>query len=234
MWNPAVAHLRTLSNSCTIELLDFPGFGSTPFVEGWSMKSFATMLAHKLDEAGIEDIMLGGCSMGGYAALAFYKQFPERVSALILSDTKAAADTEAAKEDREVFARDVELRGAIAVTERMLPKFLVGDSDLNPPSRKERLSSWIEQANPVALAQALRAMASREDTTTLLPSIDVPTLVIAGESDPIMPARVMNEMADEIFYSSFVLMQSTGHLAPFDQPKQWASHVANFLSDFHA
>jgi pimeloyl-ACP methyl ester carboxylesterase len=131
--------------------------------------------------------------------------------------------------DREIFAKDTETRGAAAVIDRMLPKFLTGESEIDQVSRESQLREWIEPADPMALATALRAMAARQDSRDILKQISIPTLVIAGESDPLIALDEMRSMASSIPNAQFNLMEKTGHLAPVDQSEQWAKLVVAFI-----
>jgi pimeloyl-ACP methyl ester carboxylesterase len=229
MWYEAVQHLTVLSPALPIVLVEFPGFGASDLNPEWTMDAFAKSLHDELSSRRISQIILGGCSMGGYAVLGYCKKFSSTLAGMILSNTKASADTEKAKEDREVFAQDAESRGAVAAIERLLPKFLIGDAEIDLATREQRLRDWIGQANPYALAAALRAMALRPDSTQLLSSITAPTLVIAGEADPLIPLEEMESMASSIRGARLVVMEKTGHLAPVDQPTAWARAVVEFI-----
>src|SRR5207302_10436061 len=77
--------------------LDAPGFGGTPPLgKPVTMELLAELGAVALDALGAHKASIVGCSMGGYAAMAFVRKFPERVNAVALLATKAGADTDAA------------------------------------------------------------------------------------------------------------------------------------------
>ncbi len=78
---------------------DAPGFGDAEPQDGWSIASAAEAVAELIAMAspgGSADVM--GLSMGGYTALALAVRHPERVTALILADTRAGADGPAARQ----------------------------------------------------------------------------------------------------------------------------------------
>src|SRR5205814_1167877 len=88
MWRPQLA---ALSRACRVLTPDVRGFGgSEPFAGPPSVETLADDVAELLDQRSVrEPVLLGGLSMGGYAALAFARKYPERLRGLILADTRA-------------------------------------------------------------------------------------------------------------------------------------------------
>jgi pimeloyl-ACP methyl ester carboxylesterase len=81
---------------------DLPGFGGSAVSAGLTVDSIADVVAELLDHLGVnERVVVGGLSMGGYAALAFARLYPQRVRALVLADTKADPDDEAGRANRD-------------------------------------------------------------------------------------------------------------------------------------
>src|SRR5262249_42113318 len=98
LWNEQVA---ALSESYRVIAPDLRGFGESDSSDGPStMNRMAQDVAGLLDHLGIPRATICSLSMGGYVTFAFYKQFPARVRALILADTRAQADTEEGKQTR--------------------------------------------------------------------------------------------------------------------------------------
>ena len=61
---------------------DLPGFGESAVAAGLTIDSIADVVAELLDHLGMnERVVVGGVSMGGYAALAFARLYPQRVRA---------------------------------------------------------------------------------------------------------------------------------------------------------
>src|SRR5690242_8986141 len=105
--------------------LDAPGFGGTPPLgKPLTMDHLATLGACALDTLGARRASIVGCSMGGYAAMAFARLFPERISAVALLATKASADSDEAKQNRERQAQLALDKGADAVLAEFVPKLL--------------------------------------------------------------------------------------------------------------
>src|SRR5215213_1528221 len=98
LWNEQVA---ALSNTYRVIAPDLRGFGESDSSPApVTMNRMAQDVAQLMEHLEIPQAVVGGLSMGGYVALAFYKQFPSRVRALVLADTRAQADTEEAKQTR--------------------------------------------------------------------------------------------------------------------------------------
>lgn len=229
MYKNAASEIHTLLPDYNIILVDLPGFGSAPVRESWTLSEAMQELHKKLNEIGITNPAIGGTSMGGYAALAYYRLYLNEVSALILSNTKAEADTDDAKSSREEFAKDVEARGYEAVYMRMLNKLTARSTVQKHPETLDTLRTMISSASPAAIAAALRAMALREDSLELLHTITTPTLVITGSGDELIAPAISKAMADAIPNSHFHQIEGVGHLTPLEAQKEWAQVVADYL-----
>jgi len=230
MYKGVASEIPTMLPDYIIILVDLPGFGSAPVRENWTLSEAMQELHKKLNEIGITNPAICGTSMGGYAALAYYRLYLNEVSALILSNTKAEADTDEAKASREEFAKDVEARGCDAVYMRMLSKLTARSTVEAHPELTDKLKSIIEQATPPAIAAALRAMALREDSVELLHTITTPTLVITGSGDELIAPAISKTMSDTIPNAKFVEMKDVGHLTPLEDPKEWAKLVVDMLN----
>src|SRR2546423_10975318 len=112
--------------------IDAPGFGqSIAAGRPFAMDDLARLAAAALDALEAKSATLAGCSMGGYALLAFHRLFPSRLDGAALLCTKASADSEEAKKRREEQARAALDKGPEAGTATLLPKLL---SPSSPPA----------------------------------------------------------------------------------------------------
>src|SRR4051812_38928853 len=161
--------------------LDAPGFGGTPPLgQPLTMDRLADLGACALDTLGATRASIVGCSMGGYAAMAFMRMFPKRVNVVALIATRASVDSEEAKKNRERQANLSTSAGAAAVLPELLGKML---SPEPPAGARRRLEDIASRASSQGIADALRGMALRPDSTFDLAGWNVPALVIAGEHD---------------------------------------------------
>src|SRR5579864_4978655 len=105
--------------------LDWRGFGESEITNGIStMELFAGDVAGLMDLLGIQQAVLCGLSMGGYAAFAFLRKYPQRVSGLILADTRPGADAPEAQANRENVAHIAETQGTGAIADLQIPRLL--------------------------------------------------------------------------------------------------------------
>lgn len=227
MWDEQVAAFSETHRTIT---LDWPGFGDSGLSSADStMPNFADVVAGLLDQLGIGAATICGLSMGGYAALAFFRKYPARVASLILCDTRAVTDTEEGKRGRFETAELVRNKGASAIVELMIPK-LLGDTTRNTqPHIAERVRTMIEAANPEGIAKALIGMAGRDDSTGLLAGINCPTLVVVGEEDTLTPPSESEKMNAAIPGSQLAVIPNAGHLANLEATAEFNRIVGEFL-----
>jgi pimeloyl-ACP methyl ester carboxylesterase len=211
---------------------DLRGHGGSAAPEGvYTMDDMAADVLELLDALQIRDkVVLGGQSMGGYVALSLMAMAPERFRALMLIDTRAAADTPEAARNREELARIVETsRNTKRVVDAMLPKLFSEETRIHRAELIPRVKSAMERVTPRAIAGALRGMAQRPDRTADLASITVPTLVMVGEHDVITGPDEARAMAAALPNAQLAIIPNAGHLAPLENPDAANEVMLSFL-----
>ncbi len=210
--------------------LDWRGFGESEITNPIStMELFADDVAGLMDSLGIQQAVLCGLSMGGYAAFAFLRKYSQRVSGLILADTRPGADTPEALANRENVARIAETQGTGAIADLQVPRLLSEYTRQHHPEVEMHVRQMIEVATSQGIAAASRGMAQRDDSTDLLTSISCPTLVIVGEQDALTPPSAAQEYASQIPGAQLVVIQHAGHLSNLEQPEAFLQAVREFL-----
>ena len=227
MWQP---QLRTLPADRHWIAPDVRGFGEARDVGGaLSMERIADDVAALLDHLGHERAALCGVSMGGYAAFAFLRRRPERVSALLLSDTRATADDPAGKLARRISSERVRAEGTSAIVGQMLDR-LVGETTKRArPGVQARVRDMLEDADPASFARAQGAMAARADSTPLLASIVVPTRVVVGSEDPIIQVDDARALARAIPSARLTVIEGAGHLPNVECPDEFNAALLELL-----
>jgi pimeloyl-ACP methyl ester carboxylesterase len=229
MWAPQV---EALAGTYQVIVPDLRGFGAAKdqAVEEAGMALLADDVARLLDDRGLERVVLGGLSLGGYVALAFMARHADRVSGLILLDTKATADGDQAREDRLGMAERVLAEGNDFVPEVMLPKLLGETTREHRPEVVEKVAALIREQAPEAIAGAQRGMAARPATSDVLASITVPTLVVTGEEDAVNGPEIGRDLAAAIPGARFLLVEEAGHLVNLEQPEIVNEALLDFLA----
>jgi pimeloyl-ACP methyl ester carboxylesterase len=216
---------------------DLRGFGESEAVASATeisgtteISTYADDVRELLDALGInEPAVIAGLSMGGYVALAYLNRYPLHVAGLILSNTKATPDSIEGKAGRDkniALARD---QGADAIAEAMLPKMLSpktlsSNAELVAQAKRIMTSSTVP-----GIIGALEAMRDRPDSVATLLESSVPTLIIAGADDALMPMAEQQTMKQAARNSTLVVIADAGHLSPMEQPAAFNHAVAEFL-----
>jgi pimeloyl-ACP methyl ester carboxylesterase len=222
-----------LSTSARIITPDQRGFGGTPLGDDApSLDAAADDVAELLDRLDLDKVVLGGLSMGGYVAMAVLRRHSDRVSALILADTKAGADPDAARANRERTAAAVESdESSTVLVDEVLPGLLGSTTASSRPLVSGRVRGLVQAAPAAAVAWAQRAMAARPDSFDTLRSFDRPALVVVGSEDVVAPPTDAQAMADALPQSRLAVVPDAGHLTAVETPEAFNAEVAGFLAE---
>lgn len=195
-----------------------------------TMEQFADDLSALLTALAVtEPVAFCGLSMGGYIAWQFFARHRGQLGKLILCDTRAAADTPEAAEARRATAAKVLQEGAPTVANAMPAKLFAPGTILEQPQIVAATRQVMLNTRPQAIACALRGMAKRADFRERLASVDVPTLVVGGTLDSIVPLAEMREIAARIPAAQFAEIPAAGHMAPLEQPSATNAAIRAFL-----
>ena len=195
-----------------------------------SLAVLADDLARDLDQRGIGEVALAGSSMGGYVAMAFLRRHPGRVRALALLGTRAAADDEPTAAGRHAFAESIldPLRRAIIVSSTV-PKLVGATTRAERPELVARVHAIVETVPSEAIAWSQRAIAARPDSFEVLRAADLPSVVIAGSEDELVPHAEARRMADALPHARLITVPAAGHLTPIEAPTAVTGALAELL-----
>lgn len=223
--------VRALGDHHRVITPDLRGHGQSPAPEGtYSMEAMAGDVLRLLDTLDIEKAAIMGHSMGGYVTFALWRLAPERFSAIGLICTHAWADTPAMRENRENQAHQVFVQGSVAIAEAMMPRLFAPGVATDEPFI-EQTRTMMLNTRPIGIMGALRGMAARPDSSGLLPGINVPVLVIAGDSDAIIPLQRAEAMAQAIPSATLVTIENAGHMPMLEQPQATGLAIRNFMNE---
>ncbi len=229
MWAPQVGALAARTRVVAPDLL---GFGTTDAPDdpaAYSVDVWADQVAGLLDHLGLGRVVLGGLSMGGYAAFAFVRRHPDRLAGLVLADTRPGPDTPEVAERRRDQARQVADQGTEELREALLGG-LLGAHTLQHRPDVVAAARALTDNPPGGFVGALDAMRRRPDSTPDLAGISVPSLVVVGDQDTASPPEVARAMSEAIPGSTLAVLPRAGHLSNLEEPDAFNAAVAHLLA----
>ncbi len=226
LWTPQL----DLKQNFRVITIDLAGFGQAKQTNGdaVTMQTYAEQVKNLMDKLHIEKAIIGGESMGGYVSLAFLQQYSDRVLGLILSDTQSIADSNEAKAKREAAAQNVLANGPTQLVNDFLPKALSANAS---EETRNYLHSLFEKQSSTAIASALRGMALRSDTSTILSNTTLPVLIITGDQDVVISSQQSKNMQAITKNSKLVIIANAGHLSSLEQPQAWNKAVVEMFAE---
>jgi 3-oxoadipate enol-lactonase len=230
-WRP---QLDNLTDAARVIAPDLRGHGESNIPdEPYSVDRLADDLVELLDELGLaEPVVVGGLSMGGYVALAFYRRHQDRVAGLILAATRAGADSEAGKANRDKAMALAREKGVGAIADSMLPKMLAPETYQSHPDLVQHVRHIMAETPLNGVIGDLTAMRDRPDSTELLGGILEPVLVIHGQADQLIPPSEAEAAFARLPNARLALVPRAGHLVNLEQPEAFDAEVRTFLKSF--
>lgn len=222
IWNEIVP---LLEDDFDMLLPDLRGFGQSEVVEEqYTLADMAADVAALLDELGIQKTYIAGHSMGGYTSLAFVRNYPERVLGLGLIASQAPNDTPERKKGRYASAEEIMKTGVEPVVENMTPK-------LTPDEQVQaEVHDVIAQQHRTGLANAMKAMAERQDSTPQLSSFQFPVVLVHGEADELIPVERAREITEALKTVYLVELSGVGHMPMLEKPRETADALRKLIS----
>ena len=124
----------------------------------------------------------------------------------------------------------VDREGPSGVARDMMPKLLGQTTRDSDPTIESTVRRLIKQQSPAAIRGAIHRMMHRADLMPLLAQVSVPTLVITGEEDEMIPVDESRRMAAAVKGATLVIIPGAGHLSNLEQPEAFNDAVNNFLT----
>lgn len=234
MWEPQIAAVPA---SWRVLAPDYRGFGHSqpddspaPLAPSVDLDDYASDILAVMDHEGVRQAVVCGCSLGGYTAFALLRRAPERVSGLVLADTRAGADSDQAKANRLAMLDLVEREGPEAVAQQMLPKLLGRTTRTRRPDVAALVSEHMRSATAGGIAHAVVRMMRRPDSLPLLKSVDMPVLVVVGNEDELTPVSEAELMGAAAKRAALAVIPGAGHLANLEAPDAFNRALVTFLT----
>jgi pimeloyl-ACP methyl ester carboxylesterase len=198
-----------LSKEFLVYAPDLPGFGKTPLApEGTNISTHVLYLKRFLDALGYPRVTLVGNSLGGWIATRFAVEHPERVERLYLLNSAGLRRENLHSpyvEDRIAANRSLENMLGYSFP---VPKFV--------------LDALVRNSQTPAYAGFIRGYDPREELDTVLADVQVPTTIIWGEHDNLLPLKCAHDFHEGIANSELVLLPRVGHMPQIQNPAKVA------------
>lgn len=198
----------------------------------YSMAMFADDTAGVLDALNVEQAHVFGISMGGMIAQEFALRHPQRVQTLILGCTNCGGPNTVQSKDPDVL----NMLGNIASVDVQQAALVMTKVAVTPWFMQKRMDILLElnqlsaqQPTPKhGMVQQMQAIIGH-DTYERLPQIAVPTLVITGKEDGLVPPENSITLAQRIPNADLALLSNASHLFNIELPEATAETVTGFI-----
>jgi pimeloyl-ACP methyl ester carboxylesterase len=213
----------------TVIAWDAPGFGqSSDIDDSWRARQFADALAAFLASLGVDRPHVVGHSFGSMLALAFYEHHRSVPASLVLLGGYAGwAGSLAADEVSRRLRAFLDMAGqADEFDPRSYPGLF---SELIATDREAALASMMRENIRPATVRSAGYIGAETDLRPVLPTIDVPTLLLHGEADARSPVAAVEALHAEIPTSELVLLPRLGHASCIEDPEVCAAQIRRFV-----
>jgi 3-oxoadipate enol-lactonase len=183
-----------------------------------------------MDSLDIDEAVIGGLSMGGYVTFAIFRLAPERVTGMILADTRSAADSEEGVKSRRALLENVREQGVSAVADQMIGKLVGETTRRERPELAADVRRAIEANGAAGVEAAIYALMTRPDSTPDLARIACPTLIIVGEEDTVTPPADAHALHAAIAGSTLTPIPRAGHLSNLEAPEDFSRTIGQWLA----
>ena len=229
MWQPQVAALNSAGYRTICP--DLPGFGQSPPLDSAAtMSAYADSLVGLLDQLGIDRVIWGGMSMGGYVLLNLINRYSQRCRAAMFLVTRASADDAAGREKRTALAAEVDGGNPQLVGINFSKVLFAPQTPDEQPELVTRVQEWMANSPAPGLSAGLRAMRDRVDYLERLPEFDLPSLVVGAEQDLAVPMEHARLLANGLPQATLQVIAGAGHMANLEQPSRFNRILLDFLN----
>lgn len=175
------------------------------------------------------DLIVVGHSMGGRIALEMVRQAPERVVKLVLADSGSHGLGTGEKEKRQVLIDLAKSEGMDALIKAWLPPMVHPDRHNDP--LMDELRAMVLRADPAQFERQIAGLVGRQEADTLLPSIQVPVLLVVGRQDQWSNLEQHQAMLEKLPNAQLVVIEDAGHFAPMERPEAMLAALETWLAE---
>jgi pimeloyl-ACP methyl ester carboxylesterase len=236
-------NIPALAKTCRVIAVDLPGYGQSdkgPYP--YTMTFFADVLSDMINTLGLGRITYVGHSMGGQIGIHFALRHPSQLDRLVLASPAGVESFTRGEGDWMKSVMTVEF------VKKTPEDRIRANLAANFYSYQDSLEWMVEERARMAkstefedfcyaVVRSVHGMLN-EPTTRMLPLLNVPTLIIFGEGDGLIPNPILHggfpaDIADRahasIRGSSMVMIPAAGHLSMIEKPAQFDAAVLSWL-----
>lgn len=239
-WRNWLENIPFFAESHRVVALDLPGFGLSPAPpEPVSMAAYGDCLLAFADRVGLPaETALIGHSMGGFISTEAVLKAEDRFSSLVLASAAGVSFATMRESRKAVIGLLVRMMLPIANQrmERNLGRKRLREASfagvIAHPNLISREMLWelgSYAVNSQSLIEAAYALAGY-DTREQLAKIDLPTLIIWGEQDWLVPVTAAWEYNRRIARSELSIIHDCGHMVELERPARFNSEVERFVN----
>jgi pimeloyl-ACP methyl ester carboxylesterase len=227
-WSPVT---RQLAERYRVITPDLRAHGLSGVGKGAAatMARHAADLLRLIDAEQVHHAVYVGLSIGGYILFEFWRKSRDRVSALVFADTRAEADTDQGRAKRLKSIEDSRSAGTAPFIEAQLENLIGASTRRNRPDLVAKARAMMQGLTPDRLAALQEGMANRPDSVPTLQTINVPTLVIAGDEDTLTPLSDAQLMQSKIRNARLTVIPRVGHYSALENPEEFGRLLRQFL-----
>lgn len=236
-------NIGELSKNNRVIAIDLPGYGKSSKEPHTGMMTFYAGIVNELvKELKLNKVVIGGHSMGGQIGMTTYLKYPQIVKGLVLA---APAGFERFTKGQKQWFRDVMTVDGVRLTtpegiqNNLASNFyrVPKDADFMVSERMEMRSADDFIPYCYAVVQSVHGMVDNP-VIDYLQDIKVPTLILFGENDNLIPNRYLNPGrtveiakygASNIPNSKLVMIPKTGHFLMFEKPEVFNKETIDFI-----
>jgi pimeloyl-ACP methyl ester carboxylesterase len=223
---------KELSKDFTVISVDLPGYGESElYEEPFTMCKYAESVKSVLENESIEKAFIVGHSMGGYVALAFAENYPEKLNALCLFHSNPFSDSDEKKIMRDKSIIDVEAGKKEQIIKNHVPNIF------NPENVK-KFSKEIEdnlldamKISEAGIIASLKTMRDRNNRQNILKNLKVPYLHVHGKKDIFISDEVVNKIDFPSIYE-FVTLENSGHAGFVEEKENSIKTFKDFVKKY--
>jgi pimeloyl-ACP methyl ester carboxylesterase len=228
-WRPIKPYI---SKEARFIAMDLRGHGNSERPEGaYTQSLFSNDVALLLDELGVDRAYICGLSMGGIVTQYLALDHPGKVKGAILVDTTPCMLAETAEMSSKWF-KDLQERGKEAYIETEIKDVFHPMFIRRHPKDVEMFKGYMRERDNLETMNRINKGFEEEpfDLRERLRNIKVPTLIVHGEDDKVIPKKMAELMKEKIPNSCLAIVPFCGHVLPWHVPEYFTDLVMFFAS----